>query len=166
MTLATHIVTGAAAAKLFSTHPIQAFFIGWLTHYILDSIIHWDYPVRSFVKDESNPMGTKIALSRPMILDITSVLLDISIGFVIVLLLGADLSMFNMSIVLLGAFGGVVPDFFQFLFGVLKIQPLRILQRFHNFMHHSKNLNDRPIVGITTQVCIVFLAGALLYAAL
>ncbi|MEK7390614.1 MAG: hypothetical protein AAB635_00575 [Patescibacteria group bacterium] len=186
MTLATHIVTGAAVAKIFTANPVQAFLVGCLSHYVLDSIIHWDYKLRAFSSesnsysmddsssiDDSFSMEKKVRFNKFLLGDIAKVLFDAFLGFLIVFLivsLATDrLANGDMFIMLFGAVGGVIPDFLQFLYGIRKNQFLRGLQKFHHFMHAKRKLNDRPVLGISLQIFIIvavglFLSGSFLWA--
>ncbi len=167
MTLATHIVVGAATARALATSPIQAFILGWISHYIMDSIIHWDYPLKTFEGNHNDPTATKIHFNRDIFLDMAKVLLDVGLGFIIVLLATDEFTRQNFFLVLAGAVGGGMPDFIQFLYGAFKTKsltqpltkPLEIMQRFHNFMHASRDLKSRPVIGIAIQVCIILVVS-------
>lgn len=180
MTLATHIVTGAAVAKIFSANPAQAFLIGCLSHYILDSIVHWDYKLRAFSSESDLPstndafssgdsplIEKKVRFNKFLFGDIIKVLFDAFLGFLIVFFIVSGVAdrLADGDIILLfsGAVGGVLPDFLQFLHGIWKTRFLRELQKFHHFMHAKKKLNDRPALGIPLQVCVIAIAGLLLY---
>ncbi len=162
MTLATHMVTGATAAAVFSSHPVEAFFIGWASHYVFDAIPHWDYSLASFSSDSEKPLDTKVTFNRFLFLDIGKVLLDVLIGALVVYFLSVGVNTFTLTILFFGAIGGVVPDFLQFLYGFIKIPILRSFQQFHNFTHSKKKLDHRPLIGITSQVLIIALAGTIL----
>lgn len=186
MTLATHIVAGAAVAKIFSANPAQAFVVGCLSHYILDSIVHWDYKLRAFspesdsssadnlssTNDSSSVGGSpfiekKVRFNKFLFGDIAKVLFDALLGFLIVFLIVSGVADRlvgdDMVLLLSGAVGGVLPDFLQFLYGIWKTRFLRALQKFHHFMHAKKKLNDRPALGIPLQICVIAIAGLLLY---
>lgn len=159
MTLATHIVVGAAASRLFATHPAEAFVIGLASHYVLDSIVHWDYPIRAYSSRLDAPGETKVSVGRGMLFDMAKVLLDVAIGFVIVLLVHQQLVQGNLLFLLLAAVGAVLPDFIQFAYGVYKFPPFGLMQRFHHFMHATRNFNDRPVIGVATQICLIVVAS-------
>ncbi len=166
MTLSTHIVVGAAAAKVFSTNPVQAFFVGMITHYILDSVAHWDYPLAAFSWNKEKPTETKISFTAALYTDIAKVLTDVALGFALVTFATSGFSVHNFWLLAAGAVGGVMPDFIQFLYGVWKNGVLRWLQKFHHSMHSKKDFNNRPIVGVPLQVVVMMLAGLVLWAPL
>lgn len=166
MTLATHMVTGAAASRLFATHPAQAFLIGWLSHYIFDTITHWDYPIHSYASHKHAPGETKVTFNKIIFLDIGKVLLDVSLGVLFIFTVHGRIMPGHVSILIAGALGATVPDFLQFVYGLTKFRVLGWLQRFHHFMHSGKSLNDRPVVGIVSQICLIIVAGFFLYMTL
>jgi hypothetical protein len=47
MILSTHAIAGAAIASFLPSHPTAAFVLGFASHFVLDAIPHWDYPIRS-----------------------------------------------------------------------------------------------------------------------
>lgn len=162
MTLATHMATGAAISGLFATSPGQAFLVGWLTHYLFDTIVHWDYPIASYSSEKSKPDKTKISFGRMMIFDVSKVAIDVLIGIIIVTIFYYRFSDQNLWLFVAGALGSVVPDLAQFLYGIFKSRPLGILQKFHHFMHAEKTLSDRPVIGIGSQVSLILAVGIFL----
>lgn len=165
MTLATHIVAGAAVAKVFATDPVQAFIIGWISHYVLDTITHWDYPLKTFTSNRADPRQNKIRFSKDLIWDMSKVILDVIIGFAIVFAVyaGFDFSKLNTAeakLILAGALGGVMPDFVQFLYAVFKVKLFRIFQNFHDFVHADSDFNNRPLIGIASQILIILVIAA------
>ena len=56
MTLATHAVVGAAAASLIPTHPFLGFIAGFVSHFAIDAIPHWEYSLASAKIDKDNLM--------------------------------------------------------------------------------------------------------------
>ena len=61
MILSTHAVVGAALASFVPSHPLAALVIGFASHFALDGIPHWDYPIKS------RSVNPKIA--APMVFD-------------------------------------------------------------------------------------------------
>jgi hypothetical protein len=52
LTLTTHAIVGAAIASVIPAHPFFAIAAAFASHFLLDAIPHWDYPIRS---DSVNP---------------------------------------------------------------------------------------------------------------
>lgn len=167
MTLSTHIVVGATVAAVVTRDPVSAFFAGWISHYLLDAIPHWDYKIRSFeAKDETKPLDKKVELGRNFLADVGKVTTDALLGFLILFL---TLSVSEVSVtkeVLIfftaGAVGGAFPDFLQFVYGVWNVWPVRKLQEFHHFIHAEHKLDDKPAIGVPIQIGIISVAGAIL----
>ncbi len=161
MTLATHMVVGAAAASVFTNHPVEAFVVGWASHYVMDAIVHWDYPLSITGGTEQVPLNIKQAPIKLIAFDVGKVLLDVAIGGLILGLLAwrLHLNFDNIWILFAGAIGGTIPDFLQFLYGVFKVKILALLQRFHGFMHAKRGLREKPIYGIFLQLFIIAVAS-------
>lgn len=162
MTLTTHMVAGAAAARLFATHPVQAFLIGWLSHYILDAIVHWDYPLSAYTSPKNDPTSASIYFNKSLFFDLFKTGLDALLGLIAVFLIVLPESKTLPLFVFLGAAGGLVPDFLQFVYGVSKLKMLGVLQRFHHFMHAEGSFKNRPIIGISFQIGIIILIAVFL----
>ena len=47
MILSTHAIVGGAIASLFPSHPALVAVAGFASHFAIDAIPHWDYPLRS-----------------------------------------------------------------------------------------------------------------------
>jgi hypothetical protein len=78
-------------------------------------------------------------------------------------MLGTGLALFllatpnNFALVFCGVVAAILPDAFQFAYMRCRREPLISLQRFHSWMHASRNLNARPILGLTAQMGLVLL---------
>ena len=168
MTLATHAVVGAAVAELFPNHPVTAFAVGFASHFILDAIPHWDYKILSNYANPNIAMrandsglnsSSKIKLDKLFWFDILRIGLDVLIGIGILLAVGQPNDLRQLFILALGAFGAILPDFLQFVYMRFPHQPLVALQKFHiSLMHAKSDLNSRPIIGIVSQIAVMFLA--------
>lgn len=161
MTLATHLVVGAAGARLFAgagtPSLFTAFLIGWMSHYILDSITHWDYPLSAYSSSLENPLKTTLVRGKVLFFDFAKVILDAGAGLILVYFFIRDpgaVALFDPRI-FLGALGAAFPDFIQFAYSFLKWKPLGLMQRFHHFMHAKTSFENRPAIGISIQVIAI-----------
>src|SRR4051812_31540781 len=107
MTLATHAITGAAIASFMPTHPVAAFAAGFASHFLLDAIPHYDYPIFS---DSIHPKkkDSPVKIDRTLIIDA----IDFSVDGIIGIALSVYLFVFPASliVILAGAVGGILPD--------------------------------------------------------
>lgn len=147
MIITTHSVVGAVSAYSLTNNPVLALLIGIVSHFVLDAIPHWDYPLNA---NEPNPT------LKGFVIDIMRVSLDLILGFLLVLLFVQGLTTFN-PIVWAGALGGIIPDIFQFLGRRLPKTPLFIFVKFHDIFHTKKELKEHYIYGILFQVLLVAL---------
>lgn len=154
MVLTTHLIAGAAVAQVLPNNPAIGFTAGFISHFLLDSIPHWDYPLHSAKRDLENPLNSDIVLNKYFLLDIIKIGIDFLLGFSVFMLV------FNIDGKLSwqafwGAFGGVIPDFLQFAYFKLRKQPLTGLQRFHSGIQKNKHLKNHPILGIFIQIILI-----------
>lgn len=159
MTLTTHIVAGAAGARLFASSPVEGFIIGWLSHYVLDSIVHWDYPLASvgpeiFTVESQGKLSLK---NRAVIGDFIKVIIDVCLGFFLAFTFLDYRTDPRYLLILAGGLGSVIPDFLQFIFVVWKNRFIGYFQKFHNMLHAKTDINDRPLLGITFQAALIII---------
>jgi hypothetical protein len=158
MILVTHGAGGALVAALLPGHPVLGSILAFGSHFVLDAIPHWHYPVRTLPR---NHVGKRefVYAPIPFILDVVAVSGDGILGLLLPLLVSRPEL---LGVVFLGAFFGILPDFFQFLYHSLlhrgiMIPPLTKLQQFHRQIHAHLRLDDRPFVGIGSQALLLAL---------
>ena len=149
MILGTHAIVGAAVASLMPDHPALAFASGVASHFAIDAIPHWDYPLRA-VKPNT---GTALKLNWPLFQDLGLIMLDACVGLAIALWLYATPT--SAISVLLGALGAILPDPLQFAYRLYPREPLRTLQRFHVWIH-TKRKFAWPL-GVSSQLSFIVL---------
>jgi hypothetical protein len=163
MTLATHAVVGGAVASLFPSHPLAAFFAGFFSHFVLDAIPHWDYKILSaYINPFESGVSTKTKVDRYFVSDLFRTGTDLLIGISIVLIVWQPATFAQLGILALGAVGGILPDFLQFVYARFRHQPMILIQKFHDFMHAKYEIdNSKLFVGISLQLifmaCVVVL---------
>src|SRR3990167_1259005 len=80
MILATHAIAGAALVVAIPERPILAFAAGVASHFLLDTIPHWDYELRSSQKDENNPLNNDIVIGSDFWFDLIKIGTDTFLG--------------------------------------------------------------------------------------
>ena len=165
MVLATHLVTGAVLGQVIS-NPALALFSGFISHFLLDAIPHWDYHLASLETNPDDKLDTKMALNRDFIFDLAKISLDLIIGVTVLFLTFKFLNWQINASVILAALGAIIPDFLQFAYFKLRWPILRWLQAFHVWIHAVKRLDNRMILGPLLQaivaLSVITLAGGLL----
>jgi Zn-dependent protease with chaperone function len=146
MILCTHAIAGAALASFVPSHPVTAFVAGFASHFILDAIPHWDYPIRS--RSVNPRIGAPMTYDGALLRDMLSIGSDGVLGIVLAVFLFASPT--NFWAILLGAIGAMLPDPLQFVYTRLPYEPLRTLQRFHCWAH-SKIQIKSPVRGAAMQ---------------
>lgn len=167
MILATHAIVGAALATLLPREPwtpYAAVVLGFASHFVIDAIPHWDYPIRSAaVKPNST---AALRLNRDLLIDLSKVAGDAVIGLALALaLFGSAATAWTVAI---AAVAAMAPDPLQFLHSRFPREPLNSLQRFHVWIHTNQRMKDQVALGVTTQllfVCIVVAATVAIHRA-
>lgn len=167
MILATHGIVGGAIGYLLPKNPILAFFLSFISHFVIDAVPHWHYPVFSAKINKENPLENDMLLNKWFVVDMFDIGLDLLGGLIIAVFIFHQKLSFDMALVsiLSGAIGGVFPDPLQFLYWKLPNKPLMYLQEFHIWIHSETYMDDRHIMGITTQIAfsalIIWIARAI-----
>ena len=160
MILVTHAILGGAIGAA-TGNPFLAFFTGFISHFVLDAIPHWDYHISSGrTNSETDFTKNDIVINKESVGDILKIGLDFFGGIIIAYLLFRNGNTLDWA-VLLGALGGTTPDFMQFLYYKLRLKPLFWLQKFHLFMHAEKSLKHYPILGASVQAIFIIGLGVL-----
>ena len=158
MILSTHAIVGGAIASLFPSHPILVAALSFASHFAIDAIPHWDYPLQSIsVKPNANNWALKI--NRRLFRDLALIGFDACGGIALTLLLFASPS--TISVIALGAFAGMLPDALQMVHTLYPREPLGSLQQFHRWIHTKRHLAWK--LGVSSQAIFgTVVAGAAL----
>lgn len=153
MILVTHGIVGGAIGRFLPTHPILSFGLGFLSHFVIDAIPHWHYPLAAFETDANDPMNANLPFARRALRDFFVIGLDCLAGVLLALyFLKGNFAVDSAFIsIVAGALGGIVPDALQFAYWKLRREPLISLQKFHLYIHSKMNIDDRHLIGIATQ---------------
>ena len=156
MTLTTHAVAGAAVAGTLGTYPFIALPVAFLSHFLLDAIPHLDYGLKSAKKFAGDSPGVELSFGKDFLIDILRVGTDLVLGLILAWLVFYLLGDNKIGgLILAGALLGVLPDFMQFAYGKLKTKSLAYFQSWHNYFHSSIRLDNRPVLGILSQILII-----------
>ncbi len=158
MTLCTHAVVGAAVASVVPSHPVLAFTLAFASHFAMDAIPHWHYPVATIEHDKENPLNNDMHITRQFLFDVIKIGFDALLGVVVAYLF---LQPFHEPLrlsILVGAIAGILPDPLQFVYWKFRHEPIATLQRFHIWMHAKIDLNDDARLGITLQAMLMSVA--------
>ncbi len=159
MILSTHAVVGAAVATLLPRYPVLVFAAGVASHFVIDAIPHWDYPLRGITVGRSQ--AGAIRLNGALVRDVCLIALDACAGLALALLLFGRSA--PLWVIALAAFAAMLPDPLQVVHRLYPHEPLRTLQRFHEWMHTDRKLGWRFGVGsqLAFSSVVVMLADLL-----
>jgi hypothetical protein len=160
MVLSTHAIFGGAIASLFPSEPILTVVAAFASHFAIDAIPHWDYPLRS-ISVGKGADNRRLKLTRTVMIDLVCIGVDACAGLALAIWLFATPA--SGWVVSLGAIAAMLPDPLQFLYSIHPREPLVSLQRFHGWVHSKRKLAWRLGVGsqIAFAVAVSAVAGAL-----
>jgi len=141
MILCTHAIVGGAVASLFPNHPVLVAVAGFASHFAIDSIPHWDYPLQT-ISTGPDADNRHLALDHRLILDLMLIGFDACAGLAIAIWLFATPETPAMiGAILLGGLAAILPDPLQFVHSLYPHEPLKSLQRFHQWIHSRRKLS-------------------------
>jgi hypothetical protein len=157
MIATSHLIIGGAvgiATGAITQNPVVALFAGIVSHFLCDSLPHWDHP-------DAPKIGKELVWTKSVWVFAFS---DSIIGGIITLALWGAFFDFNLlSTFIWGAAGGYLPDFIDnvpfWKKQVRKIHIFAKIHRFHEWIH--ENWQDRYpmpkywVLGSVTQIAIV-----------
>jgi len=150
MTLTAHGIVGGAIVSLIPAHPAVGLCLAFASHYLLDAIPHWDYPVRSA---SINPnIAAKMRYDYAILRDLIVVGGDAALGVVLAAVLFASRG--GPLLAGGGACAAILPDALEFAYVLYPRGPLLLLQRFHSWVHTSKKIK-RPVPGVALQIAFI-----------
>lgn len=155
MILSTHAIVGGAIASLFSSHPVLVALAGFASHYAIDAIPHWDYPLRSISRGKRAD-NRRLKIDAALVRDLVLIGFDACAGLALAALLFATPT--TAWVIALGAIAAMLPDPLRFLHSVYPREPLRSLQRFHSWMHSKRRLAWR--IGMISQAAFAAVVSA------
>ncbi len=149
-------------AQFFPRNPLLAFLAGFVSHFLLDAIPHWDYKPRSryfcsYRSSVENEKNRAPILSKTFGFDMARIGLDFCLGTVIALVIFIRIDTSAIWPTLAGILGGIMPDPLVFLFWKIKKGAEDPLQRLHAWAHcQSASLDNRPFLGLALQILLIF----------
>jgi hypothetical protein len=155
MILSTHAIVGGAIASLFPQHPGLVAILGFASHYAIDAIPHWDYPLQS-ISVGQDADNRRLRRSRGLFLDLTLIGFDACAGLGLAIWLFATSA--TLGVVILGACAAMLPDPLQFVQSLCPREPLKSLQRFHHWIHAKQKLSW-PIGASSQAMFAVAVSG-------
>lgn len=161
MILTTHAIAGAAVGSLTPSHPVAGFAIGFISHFVLDAIPHWHYPLDAITIDANDPMKNNMRINKDFVFDMLKIGFDAALGIALSLLLFQSSHGYSLLAALMGASGGIAPDALQFVYWKWRHQPLIALQRFHIWIHAKTNLDAVPMLGISLQAFLALVIAVM-----
>jgi hypothetical protein len=156
MILSTHAIVGGAVASFMPSHPVLAVVAGFASHFVIDAIPHWDYPLQSIAIGKGAD-NRRLRLNRSVVLDLAVIAMDACAGLTLALWLFATPA--SVWVITLGAVAAMLPDPLQFAHSLFPREPLNTLQRFHGWIHAKRKLAWK--LGVSSQIAFATAVSAL-----
>jgi hypothetical protein len=153
LTLTTHAIVGAAIAGLVPAHPLLGLSLAFTSHFLLDALPHWDYPIRS--SSITPEIGARMKYDWKLCADLLTIGGDGALGIILAIALFTTQTHAKFPLIVGGACAAMLPDALQFAYMRFPHQPLTIIQRFHEWIHTSQRLRGRPVLGVASQFAFV-----------
>jgi hypothetical protein len=150
MILSTHAIVGGAIASLLPSHPFLVVAAGFASHFAIDAIPHWDYPLRS-ISVGKGADNRRLKIDAALVRDLVFIGADAFAGLAVALFIFATAT--TAWVIALGAIAGMLPDPLQFAHSICPREPLKSLQRFHRWIHSKRRLAWR--IGVSSQAAFV-----------
>ncbi len=74
MILCTHAIVGGAIASFVPLHPLLMAVVGFASHFAIDAIPHWDYPLQSIAIGKGAD-NRRLRLNQHVVLDLAVIAL-------------------------------------------------------------------------------------------
>ena len=155
MILSTHAIVGGAIVSLFPSDPILAATAAFASHFAIDAIPHWDYPLRS-ISCGKGADNRRLRLNRVVVIDLICIGVDACAGLALAIWLFATPA--SAWVIALGAIAAMAPDPLQFVHSIHPREPLVSLQRFHGWIHAKRKLAWR--LGVSSQIAFAVAVSA------
>jgi len=158
MTLASHIIISGLLGA--STHNyFLAATVGFLSHYIVDAIPHWDDYLSPDFDSRAKSEGGYFLKDKFLYKELGKIAIDILIGLSVLSLIFFKTSGFdNIAYTAVGIFFGVLPDPLQLLYLITNwrfLKPNHEVQLYlHTLIHKTK---PGLALGIITQIATIAL---------
>ncbi|HRY60056.1 MAG TPA: hypothetical protein P5096_01615 [Patescibacteria group bacterium] len=129
MVISSHFIAGAALGKA-TGNPILAVVFGFVLHFVMDLVPHWNYGYKHLKKVKT----------------LLLVLMDPLLAFALYLTIGLirGYSASTWLVTFLGGFFCALPDLIEFFIRVFNIKPLIFFLKFHRAVHwfdpHPENI--------------------------
>lgn len=143
MVLTAHTITGVALASMVPDKPLVGFAVGFLSHFVLDAMPHWDYTLKSLVEDRHNPMNKDMVIGKEFFIDLLKISFDAIFGLLMSYLVFGLYLKYSFLVILCGAVGAMMPDALQFVYMKLRHEPFISLQRLHVFVDANNTFTIR-----------------------
>jgi hypothetical protein len=156
MVLTTHAVSGAVIGVVLRRHPVLAAVVVVASHFALDAVPHWGYPLRSVRRDRRDPGRDYMTFGREFLRDLVAIGFDAILGVLLSIAIALAFGSSNGGAII-GIFGSLLamfPDALQLVHYAFPRSPFRHFQRFHRLMHATTDIRGLG-AGLAQQLAVI-----------
>lgn len=158
MTLASHIIISGLLGATTHNYFLAAV-LGFLSHFIVDTIPHWDNYLSPDFDSRAKSKGVRFLKDKFLYKELSKVAIDILIGLSVLSFIFFKTSGFgNIAYAAIGVFFGVLPDPLQLLYLMTNWRWLKPNHKIQLYLH-TLIYKEKPSFwpGILTQVTTILL---------
>ncbi len=161
MILASHIIVSGLLGATTQNYFLAAVF-GFVSHYILDAIPHWDFYLSPEFNVKAEAEDGKFIKEKFFWKEVSKIVIDILIGLGLLFILLKNLNYINITAVSISVFFGILPDPLQLFYLMTKWRFIKWNFDFQEFAHYSihSKIDQKFWSGIIIQtiaVALIFL---------
>jgi len=166
MIIASHIIVSGLLGATTQNYFLAAVF-GFVSHYVLDAIPHWDYLSGEFISKVKTETGflKKKKFWQTMFKVAFDILTGLGLLFIIFIVIIKNPVPKNIIPIFISIFFGVLPDALQLLYWITKWQSIKWNSDLQHFIHYSthKKIEQGFWPGIITQISTIGIVFLILY---
>ncbi len=164
MILASHIIVSGLLGATTQNYFLAAVF-GFVSHYVLDAIPHWDFYLSPEFKIKAEAEDGKFIKEKFFWKEASKIVIDILIGLGLLFIFLKNLSYINIAAVFISVFFGILPDPLQLLYLMTKVRFIKWNFDFQEFIHHliHSKIDQKFWPGIIIQISTIGIVFLILY---
>jgi SNF family Na+-dependent transporter len=155
MILTPHAIVGATLANIFPDDPALGFGLAFVSHYVLDILPHTEYDIGNFYDKKTRTLNNIFKNKRTFV-NFLFIVVDFIVAVILCVLLFVR-SEKSAVVTFMGILGGLLPDFFQFMYFKFKGEPWKFYQNIHDKLHKIIKVKNEKFWGTFLQIIIPIL---------
>ncbi|MCX6813783.1 MAG: hypothetical protein NT078_00945 [Candidatus Azambacteria bacterium] len=164
MILASHIIVSGLLGATTQNYFLAAIF-GFVSHYILDAIPHWDFYLSPEFNVKAEAEDGKFIKEKFFWKEVGKIVIDILIGLGLLFIFLKKLSYINTAAVFISVFFSILPDSLNLLYRMTGWKLIKWNSDIQDFAHYSihSKIDQKFWPGIIIQISTIGIVFLILY---